>query len=194
MRSARLFRPFENRGVPPHYRGYDEPFLRWLPQSGHEADFLAQTDMTALRDGAALARAYDFIVFPGHHEYVSTREYDAVTDYRDRGGHLAFLSANNFFARVDMGATSITRTARWRDIGRPEAALVGIQYIGWDTGDAPWPVDVGDVSAAPWLFARRASAADPGSAAPASRSTRREPRRRAASRCWPRSAISSARA
>ena len=77
VRSARLFRPFENRGVPPHYRGYDEPFLRWLAQSGHEADFLAQSDMTALRDGAALARAYDFIVFPGHHEYVSTAEYDA---------------------------------------------------------------------------------------------------------------------
>ncbi len=28
--AARLIRPFENRGIPPHYRAYDEPFLRWL--------------------------------------------------------------------------------------------------------------------------------------------------------------------
>ena len=46
------------------------------------------------------------MVFPGHHEYVTRREYDAVEGFRDRGGDLIFLSANNFFWRVDItGAT-----------------------------------------------------------------------------------------
>ena len=49
--------------------------------------------------------AYDLIVFPGHHEYVTEREYDAVERFRDLGGNLAFLSANNFFWRVDVKAT-----------------------------------------------------------------------------------------
>ena len=39
-------------------------------------------------------------MFPGHHEYVTTREYDVIERYRDLGGNLMFLSANNFFWRV----------------------------------------------------------------------------------------------
>ena len=46
-------------------------------------------------------RAYDLVVFAGHHEYVTTREYDLVEGYRDLGGNLMFLSANNYFWRVD---------------------------------------------------------------------------------------------
>ena len=55
---------------------------------------------------ATLASAYDLIVFPGHHEYVTTREYDLVEGYRDLGGNLMFLSANNFFWRVDRAAAT----------------------------------------------------------------------------------------
>ena len=36
--TAALHRPFENRGVPPHYRTYDEPFLRWLARTGYGVD------------------------------------------------------------------------------------------------------------------------------------------------------------
>ena len=50
---------------------------------------------------AALRRAYDLIVFAGHHEYVTTREYDLVEGYRDLGGNLMFLSANNYYWRVE---------------------------------------------------------------------------------------------
>ena len=45
-------------------------------------------------------KAYDLIVFPGHHEYVTTREYHLVEGYRDRGGNLAFLYANNYYWQV----------------------------------------------------------------------------------------------
>jgi N,N-dimethylformamidase beta subunit-like, C-terminal len=113
--------------------------------------FLADSDLASAPAGSALARAYDLIVFPGHHEYVTTREYDLVVGYRDRGGHLAFLSANNFFWQIVERGNVMRRTQQWRDLGRPEAALVGAQYRGNDlqTGD----YIVRDTAAAPWLFA-----------------------------------------
>jgi hypothetical protein len=149
---VRLARPFLNRGVPPHFRQYDLPFLHWLAETGKEVDFLAQADLDRAT-GATLARAYDLIVFPGHHEYVTAAEYDHVTGYRDRGGNLAFLSANNFFWRVEVHAGLMTRVAKWRDLGRPEARLIGVQYRGNDRGErrAPWLVR--RTPAAQWLFA-----------------------------------------
>ena len=42
--------------------------------------------------------------------------------------------------------------ALWRDVGRPESALIGVQYDGNDRGGhvAPYVVTLPD--AAPWLF------------------------------------------
>jgi hypothetical protein len=98
--TARLGRPFENRGTPRHYRWYDQPFLRWLNATGRNVDYFSDRGLNLVPSGAALARAYDLVVFPGHHEYVTAHEYDIVTDFRNRGGNLMLLSANNFY-RVD---------------------------------------------------------------------------------------------
>lgn len=150
-RFARLGRPHLNRGVPQHYKYYDQPFLRWLIATGRTADYLADTDIHR-SNGRELARAYDLVVFPGHHEYVTSRAYDAITGYRDRGGSLVFLSANNFFWRVDLRRDAIWRIARWRDLGRPEAALVGVQYIDWDDGSNRGPWIVRGPGSRSWIF------------------------------------------
>ena len=149
---ARLGRPFLNRGVPPHFRNYDLPFLRWLHRPGKRVDVLAQEDLDETT-GAALARAYDLLVFPGHHEYVTTREYDAVEGFRDRGGNLLFLSANNFYWRIELHGRVMRRTAHWRELGRPEAALLGVQYIGYDEGTRRGPWLVRPAAARSWIFA-----------------------------------------
>ena len=151
-RQARLARPFLNRGVPPHFRSYDLRFLRWLEATGRGVDVLAQEDLDG-RSGAALARAYALLIFAGHHEYVTEAEYDGVEEYRDLGGNLAFLSANNFFWKIRVEGTTMTRVAQWRDLGRPEAALLGVQYRANDRGGrrAPWLVR--DTPASRWLFA-----------------------------------------
>jgi len=153
-RVVRLGRPYLNRGVPPYFRCYDLPFLDWLARTGRKVDVLAQSDLERAPSAAALAAAYDLIVFPGHHEYVTTREYDVVEGYRDLGGNLMFLSANNFFWRVDRRSDTIVKTKQWRDLGRPEAALVGVQYRGNDPGKrrAPWTLT--SAPAARWVFAR----------------------------------------
>ena len=84
---------------------------------------------------------------------MTTREYDAVERYRDLGGNLAFLSANNFFWQVVKHGDVVTKTKQWRDLERPEAALLGVQYRGNDSGEARGSWIVRDVPAADWLFA-----------------------------------------
>ena len=138
-----LDRPYHARGAPPHFAAYDLLFLRWLARTGKEVDILSDDDLERIRDGAQLARSYDLVVFPGHHEYVTTHEYDVVRRYRDHGGNLMFLSANDFFYRVVRTGSVLRRVGRWRDLGRPEAALVGIQYLDWnhdEFGNKPYIV------------------------------------------------------
>jgi hypothetical protein len=149
-RTVRLGRPHLNRGVPLRFRAYDLPFLHWLAWSNREVDYLAQIDVERA-NGAALRRAYDLIVFPGHHEYVTDAEFDAVTRFRDLGGNLAFLSANNFFWKVERRGNVLYKIAMWRDLGRPEAALVGIQYVTYGS-ELRGPYAVRNAGAAPWLF------------------------------------------
>src|SRR5262245_13411241 len=42
---ARMARPFLDRGVPPHFRHYDLPFLHWVARTGKAADYLTDADL-----------------------------------------------------------------------------------------------------------------------------------------------------
>jgi hypothetical protein len=80
--------------------------------------------------------------------------FDVVERYRDLGGNLAFLSANNFFYRVERRGPMLHGRTRWRDVGRPESRLVGSQYVDWFQDAFPnRPYRVVGASRAPWLFA-----------------------------------------
>jgi len=147
---ARVARPHLNHGVPMRFRVYDLPFLHWLAWSKRDVDYLAQTDIEGT-SGGTLRRRYDLIIFPGHHEYVTSREYDAVTRFRDLGGNLMFLSANNFFWKVERRGNTLHQIGMWRDLGRPEAALVGVQYLTYGS-ELRGPYVVRNAKAAPWLF------------------------------------------
>jgi hypothetical protein len=128
--TVRFERPFLDRGVPPHLGSF--PYWVWL--YGKHADFLTDDDLDAASSAVVLRRLYKLIVFAGHEEYVTSREFDLISRYRDLGGNLAFLSANNFYARVVRNREAIRCTGHFRDMGRPEAALVGVQYLDWNHG------------------------------------------------------------
>ena len=152
-RSVDLRRPYLDFGVPFRFRDWDLAFIAWLNRTGKAADFLSDDDLEAVGTGEALRRAYDLVVFPGHEEYVTTRAYDVVRRYRDLGGNLIFLAANNFFWRVRRDGPQLVKEQLWRRAGRPEAGLVGVQYLGSDQGQRQGPFVVGDPTQAPWLFA-----------------------------------------
>jgi hypothetical protein len=145
-------RPHANRGVPYRFRSYDLQFLRWLAATGREADFYSDEDVEGFPSAASLRVAYDLIVFPGHTEYVTPRLFDLISGYRDAGGNLMFLSANNFFRRVDRGTGSLFLVDEWRSLGRPEATLCGVQYVAGDRGERHAPFTVTGLDVAPWAF------------------------------------------
>jgi hypothetical protein len=161
VHSIDLTHPFANTrvtgqqvpaGLPEQFSRFDLGFLRWYWHSGYRADFIADDDLERLASAGQLSH-YRLIVFAGHEEYVTSHTFDVITDYRNNGGNLAFLSANNFFYKVKVSGNTMVGRTRWRDIGRPEAALVGAQYAGWDEGHYPnKPYRITNTAAAPWLF------------------------------------------
>jgi len=149
-RTITLGRPQLFRGVPLAFSLCDLPFLHWLSWNERPVDYLAQRDLE-LASARKLRNAYDLVIFSGHHEYVTKREYDVVATFRNLGGNLMFLSANNFFWRVERRGNRLRRVALWRDLGRAEAALIGVQYVG--NGRRTGPYTVIDTDAVPSLFA-----------------------------------------
>jgi hypothetical protein len=145
-------RPLLHHGVPTHFRGYQVGFLRWLYQSGKQVDFISDCELDRL-SGARLARSYDLVVLLGHHEYMTTQAYDALTRYRDLGGNLMFTSTTNFLYRVVRHRRWMIRTQPWRDLGRPEAALIGVEYLHNDFGRHFGSYVVAGREQAPWAFA-----------------------------------------
>ena len=152
-RSVDLQRPFLDFGVPFRFHDWDLEFIAWLNRTGRAADFLSDDDLDAIPSGDELARRYDLIIFPGHEEYVTPHEYDVIERYRDLGGNLAFLAANNLYRRVDRVGEMLVRGELWRKLGRLESSLVGVQYDGSDHGQRQAGYTVTGAAAAPWAFA-----------------------------------------
>ncbi len=139
-------------GLPKQFSILDVGFLRWYWSSGYRADFFSDDDLENITSVKQLLR-YKLIVFAGHEEYVTSHVYHLITQYRDAGGNIAFLSANNFFYKVEVHGNTMTGRSRWRDLGKPEASLIGAQYVGWNEANYPnRPYHVIDRQAAPWLF------------------------------------------
>jgi N,N-dimethylformamidase beta subunit-like protein len=149
VQTVDLRRPFLS-GPLPQWPGR---FVHWFAHSGYTADFYSDEDLDAVATGGRLASRYRLIVFAGHEEYATQHVFTIVKRYRDLGGNLAFLSANNFYRRVAISHSRMTCIGQFRDLGEPEAALVGVQYVDWWRRRYPSrPFVVRSVAAAPWLF------------------------------------------
>jgi len=148
--SVDLRRPYLDFGLPIRFRDWDLSFISWLNRTGKAVDVLSDDDLERVRTGDALKRAYDLVVFPGHEEYVSSHVYDVARRYRDLGGNLMFLSANNFFWKAQRDGQRLRRVAIWRNRRRPEASLVGVQWAASGSAQAPYLVQA---SAPSWAFA-----------------------------------------
>jgi hypothetical protein len=148
-----LTRPYLDGGVPSNFGQYDRDFFQWLARNNVRVDVLADGDLDRIAGGAQLRHLYRMVVFESHSEYVTRHMFDITLQYRDLGGHLAFLSANDFFREVVISGTSMTLIGRWRDLGRPEAALIGAQYIDWSRNLYPnQPYRVVGADRVRWLF------------------------------------------
>jgi hypothetical protein len=148
-----LNRPYLDFGVPSRYRDWDLSFISWLERTGKQVDYLSDDDLAQVKSSAELRRDYDLVVFPGHEEYVTGHAYDVLRRYRDLGGNLMFLSANNLFWKATRQGHVLRRGQMWRRLGRPEASLVGVQWSASSTRDVEAPFVVQGATALPWAFA-----------------------------------------
>jgi hypothetical protein len=147
-RTIDLRRAYIGGGIPGGFR-YDGNIVRWLERTGKSVDYYTDDDLHGLSSGDRL-RGYNLVIFSGHHEYVTEHEYDVVERYRNLGGNLAFLSANNFYRSVVRARARLTLVGLWRNFGRPEAGLVGVQFIGSKITFGAYVVT--GAATAPWLF------------------------------------------
>jgi hypothetical protein len=151
FRRVDISRPYLDSGIPRRFRDFDSAITGWLSARG-ELDFLTDLDLEHVANGDLLARDYDLIVFPGHEEYTTAHDYNLIKRYRDLGGNLMFLSANNFFWKVVFHGHRMRRVGEWRNLGRPEASIVGVQYVASNYGGHQ-DAYIADTRGAPWVFA-----------------------------------------
>ena len=71
---------------------------------------------------------------------VTGRVFDIVKRFRNRGGNLAFLSANHFFYEIERHGNTMIGRSRWDKLGKPPTALVGASYDGWERTSLYVPV------------------------------------------------------
>jgi hypothetical protein len=126
---------------------WDARFIRWLIRAGYAPTFCTDLD---IHDDPALCNRHRLLLSVGHDEYWSEATRDHVEAYIERGGNVAFFSANLCWWRVhlvDHGRAMVCHQGgkqgaldHWwpsTGAGRPEDALGGVSYRhggGWWDG------------------------------------------------------------
>ncbi|HEY8644742.1 MAG TPA: N,N-dimethylformamidase beta subunit family domain-containing protein [Gaiellaceae bacterium] len=133
--------------------GWEMPFVRFVERSGYDVSY--QSDVYTDAHPASLL-THRLVAVAGHSEYWTKTMRDAFEAARDSGVNLAFLGANDAYWQVrleDAGRTMVayksmydpnpdvaSKTAMFRELGRLECGLIGIQHQGasplyWKAGD-----------------------------------------------------------
>ena len=165
-------RPYDTDGLNVLF-SWEQPFIFWLEQNGYDVTYT--TDLDTHTNGAHLLKSRIFIA-PGHSEYWSKQMYDAVENARDWGVHLAFLGGNTLYWQARFESSPISgvpnrvitvyrsvnadpiqdrslKTVNWRNLGRPEQSLLGLQWANGKSYSSsidtlPWVVS----NASHWIY------------------------------------------
>jgi hypothetical protein len=153
-------------GYPISSAAFDYNMVRWMERQGLDVKYITNLDLH--QDPDILRDAQAFVSF-GHDEYYSSTMWNNLVAARNAGINLAFFSSNQIYWRVrfengvngrrngtmlcfkyvqDPITSGELRTGLFRDLGQPEAALIGGQYIA-----APVTSDIAVTNASHWLFA-----------------------------------------
>jgi len=155
-------RPFSSQyGNPGDGGVYDfEPeLIAYIERSGYDVTYAIEPVTDA---EPWLLQRHKVVVIGGHAEYQTMANYNGLIGARDAGVGLAFISGNEIYWQVryepnagvarrivvgykhrapDPVPDPKLRTIRWRELGRPEQKLIGVQLPenGWMSwGGQPW--------------------------------------------------------
>ncbi|GAC1409487.1 MAG: hypothetical protein NVSMB64_18270 [Candidatus Velthaea sp.] len=160
----RPFSSYHNGVGDGHLYRFEPQLISFLERSGYDVTY-GNDVLTDAQPGTLLG--HKLIMIGGHAEYQSMANYDALAAARNQRVGLAFITSNAIYwqtrfesmAGVDRRilvcykarqsdpiADSRFATVRWRDLGRPEQKLMGVQYppFGYmkaDDGQALLPIN-----------------------------------------------------
>ena len=153
---------------------WEQPLIIWLERQGYDITYTTDVDTHA--DGARILQSKVFLT-AGHGEYWSRQMYDAVENARDRGVHLVFLGGNSLYWQARFEQSPVTgepnrvitvyrtiqldpiqdpalKTVNWRNLGRPEQSLLGLQWANGKTySSVEDAVDWVVADAKHWIYA-----------------------------------------
>ena len=89
---------FDTRGSGVRHFPADSHLIDWLTVRGIAFDVITDHDLD--REGSALLRPYRVVVTGSHPEYHTPNTLDALQDYINGGGCLAYLGGNGFYWRI----------------------------------------------------------------------------------------------
>lgn len=140
-------RPMENTGAERFFM-HEHDLIMFLEQRGYDIGYQTNIDTHLNPERISQAKAF---ISPGHDEYWTKENFNAVVRARDNGVHLAFFGANTAFwqirltddsgpgddttmeiykdATIDPDPVLSNKTVTFRALGRPEQTLTGVQYI-----------------------------------------------------------------
>jgi N,N-dimethylformamidase len=93
----------DNRGSGLRHFPADTHLIDWLTAKGIAFDVVTDHDLD--REGAALLKSYRAVVTGSHPEYHTPNTLNALQQYVDGGGRLAYLGGNGFYWRIATSAT-----------------------------------------------------------------------------------------
>ncbi|SDB29949.1 N,N-dimethylformamidase beta subunit family domain-containing protein [Bauldia litoralis] len=133
----------------------DTHFFDWLEHQGIDYDVITDEDLH--EEGLDLLSDYEVVMTGTHPEYHSTRMWDAMKAWIDRGGRLMYMGGNGWYWRVAFhdelpGVLELRRAedgirpwvaepgeyfhsfngeygGLWRRIGRPPNVMAGVGFI-----------------------------------------------------------------
>ena len=128
-------------GAQYHLLDHEYPLVRFLEREGYDLGYVTDVDID--RDPAQIS-AHRLLMLAGHGEYWTRRMRDAADSARDGRVNIASLGANTAYWQVryangehtlvsyknltDPIADPAEETVLFRDLGRPECELLGVQY------------------------------------------------------------------
>jgi hypothetical protein len=157
-----LDRPNPGAAGSMHLAGGERFIIRWLETNGYHYSMLSDSDLHG--DPTAL-QPFSTVMISTHSEYWSKEMYDALQCFHDSGGNILYLSGNGIYWKVTFAGRQMEvqkgggiheqtgeRGGLWRNLARPEAALLGVRYDARHYPDCgPYVVRSGQASS--WIFA-----------------------------------------
>lgn len=154
-----LSRPLSNLQGSPNYQGHlfhaELGLIHWLDSLNYRFDVITDGDLAR---APSILLDYDLVLLNTHSEYWTESALTGMDIFLNEGGSLAYIGANGMYWKVTSSEGVIecqkeggshlsdgTPGGKWRDLGRPESRVLGVQYTpaGYQTF-MPYVVIQGD--------------------------------------------------